>query len=312
MDRRQILKTLASALAAPLAAQPPAQAPKPATPGQPANQRRAPMVIVYSQNLVQIEYPELGDIVKQMGFDGVDLSIQPGGHVEPRLANVDLVRAFEVMEGNTLAVPVITTALTTAMDRTAVPVLALAGMSGARLFRPGNWSYGATANLVGRLAEVQRDLAGLLSIGRQYNIASAFYNGIGDNVGSAVWDIQRIIEPLDPGLSGFYFDVANAAAQGGGGWEVALKLALPRLKAVAIQDFVWEKQSDRWQMSRCPLGKGMIDWPKFFQMLAQAGFMGPVTLEIGYAAKDMPSAFATDLEFARKHIQTAWGIGPKT
>ena len=316
MDRRQALKTLAAAAATQLAAQTPLQPPA-ATPnpqnGNPQTQRRAPMVILFSQNLAQIEYPELGDIVKQMGFDGVDLTVRPGGHVEPRLANVDLVRAFEVMDGEGLAIPVITTALTTAMDRTAVPVLALAGMSGARVFRPGYWPYGGNPNIMLRLAEVQRDFVGLMNIGRQYNLAGAFHNQVGDNVGAAIWDVQRVIEPLDPALAGFYFDPCNATAEGGGGgWEIALRLALPRIKAVTIQDFVWEKRNGRWQMTRCPLGQGMVDWTKFFQILAQAGYMGPVTLEAGYAAKDMPSALVSDLQFARKQIQTAWGIAPKT
>jgi sugar phosphate isomerase/epimerase len=268
---------------------------------------------VFSQNLIQIEYPELGDIVKQIGFDGVDLTVRPGGHVEPRLANVDQVRAFEVMEGAGLSVPVITTAITTPTDRSSVPVIAFAGMSHVPLFRPGVWPYNNTPNVMGRLAEVQRDLAGLVGIGRQYGTAAAFHNPVGDNVGAAIWDIQRVIEPFDPNSVGYYFDVCNATAEGGdGGWQTALRMALPRIRAVTIQDFTWEKQDARWQMSKCPLGQGMVDFPKFFQMLARANYTGPVTLEIGYPAKDMPSALTRDLQYARKLLQTAWGVAAKT
>jgi L-ribulose-5-phosphate 3-epimerase len=301
MDRRQVLKTLAAAAATRLAAQ---------TPARPAaqNQRRAPQILVFSQNLIQIEYPELGDIVKQMGFDGVDLTVRPGGHVEPRLANVDLVRAFEVMSGEGLDIPVITTAITTPMDRTAVPVIALAGMSGAKVFRTGTWPAGNNPNPQFRLAEVQRDFAGLMNIGRQYTISPLFHNEVGDNVGSAVADTQRILEPLDPTWSGYYFDVPNAAAQDAGNYEAALRLMLPRLKAVTIQDFTWDKK----QLTKVRLGDGAVDWSKFFQTLAQASYTGPVTLEIGYTAKDMPSALVRDLEFTRKQMLSAYGLGPKT
>jgi sugar phosphate isomerase/epimerase len=65
-------------------------------------------------------------------------------------------------------------------------------------------------------------------------------------------------------------------------------------------------------MTKCPLGQGMVDLPKFFQMLSQANYTGPVTLEIGYPAKDMPSALTRDLQFARKHLQTAWGVAART
>jgi L-ribulose-5-phosphate 3-epimerase len=284
---------------------PDSQAPKRATP--------PPQVIVFSQNLIQIEYPELGDIVRQIGFDGVDLTVRPGGHVEPRLANVDQVRAFEVMEGAGLSVPVITTAITTPMDRASVPVIAFAGMSHVPFFRPGPWPFNNAPNVMTRLAEVQRDLAGLVAIGRQYGTAAAFHNPAGDNVGAAVWDIQRVIEPFDPNSAGFYFDVCNATANGGAGaWETTLRMALPRLKAVTIQDFTWEKQDGHWQMNKCPLGQGMVDFPKFFQILARANYTGPVTLEIGYPAKDMPSALTRDLQFTKKQLQTAWGVGAKT
>ena len=320
MDRRLALKTLAAAAAAQLAAQtpPPAtpQATPQAAPGAPAtpqNARRAPEVIVFSQNLIQIEYPELGDIVKQMGFDGVDLTVRPGGHVEPRLANVDQVRAFEVLQGNGLSIPIITTALTTPADRTAVPVIALAGMSRVPLFRPGYWTYGTAPNIMSRLGEAQREFAGLLNIGRQYQIAGVIHNQVGDNVGAAIWDVQRMIEPLDPAFAGFYFDPANATAEGGGGgWEIALRLALPRIKAVSVHDFFWEKQNDQWQMTKCPMGQGMVEWPKFFRMLAQANYTGPVTLDVGYTSRDMPAALAHDLQFVRKQVQVAWGLAPKT
>jgi L-ribulose-5-phosphate 3-epimerase len=312
MDRRQALKTLAMAAAAQVAGRSAPQA-APAPEGQATRRATPPQVIVFSQNLIQIEYPELGDIIKQIGFDGVDLTVRPGGHVEPRLANVDQVRAFEVMEGAGLSVPVITTAITTPMDRASVPVIAFAGMSHVPLFRPGTWPYNNTPNVMGRLAEVQRDLAGLVGIGRQYGTAAAFHNPTGDNVGAAIWDLQRVIEPFDPNSVGFYFDVCNAMAEGGaGGWETALRMALPRVKAVTIQDFTWAKQDGHWQMTKCPLGQGMVDFPKFFQMLAQANYKGPVTLEIGYPAKDMPSALTRDLQFARKQLQTAWGVPART
>ena len=306
MHRRNVLKCLAgAAVGSRLSAQ---NAPQPQQ-----QQRTPPPVIVYSQNLVEIEYPELGDIVQQMGFDGVDLSIRPGGHVEPRLANVDLVRAFEVMSGNGLIVPVVTTNITSPGDRTAVPVIALAGMSGAKAFRTGNWPYNNAPSIPQRLGEVQRDLATLSAIGRQYTIAAAFYNSTGDNVGASLSDVQRVIEPLDPAWTGYYFDIANAVSQNAaGGWEAALKLVLPRLKAVSLQDFVWDTKDGKRQMTRCALGQGIVEWTKFFQLLAQANYSGPVTVEIGYATKAMPSALVKDLQFARKQVGAAWGLGSKT
>ncbi len=67
--------------------------------------RPGPQLCVFSKNLAKVEYSELGAIAKELGFDGVDLTVRPGGHVEPNLVNVDLVRAIESVHGAELEVP---------------------------------------------------------------------------------------------------------------------------------------------------------------------------------------------------------------
>jgi len=65
-------------------------------------------------------------------------------------------------------------------------------------------------------------------------------------------------------------------------------------------------------MVKCPLGQGMVDWPKFFRVLAQGNFTGPVTVDIAYPVKNMPSALSSELQFVRKQVQVAWPGPPKT
>ena len=97
----------------------------------------------------------------------------------------------------------------------------------------------------------------------------------GEFIGQSVWDTESVIRNIDPRMVGYCFDPAEATAEGGlGGWAAALRLALPRLKAVTLQDFYWKKDADAWKMQRCPLGEGMVDWQKFFT-LSDAKFTGP-------------------------------------
>ena len=62
------------------------------------------------------------------------------------------------------------------------------------------------------------------------------------------------------------------------GWEIALRLVLPRLKSVAVQDFVWTKADGGWKMQMCPMGEGMVDWTTFFRLLAQNRYTGPISI----------------------------------
>lgn len=272
-----------------------------------AKPRTTPTVCVFSQNLAKIPYPDLGGIAQQMGYDGVDLTVKEGGHVSPRVTNVDLVRAFESIRGFGLDVPMVSTDITTANDPTAYAVLYITGHSQIPLYRMGSWPYGAAPNVARRLAEVRNDLVNLAALGRRCEITAMFPNRAGSFVGEALWDVQSILGDIDPQLMGYCFDPSQATAEGGvSGWELALRLALPRLKAVAVQDFRWVKTGDRWAMQMCPLGEGMVDWQAFFRILAQARFTGPVTVHYGYQAQDELNSMTKDLEFVRKQIQQAW------
>src|SRR5689334_4291411 len=80
--------------------------------------RTSPAVCLYSQVLIKIPYDELGPILKGLGVDGCDLSVQKGGHVDPALSSVDMMRSVEAITGVGLDVPVITTSYTNFGDPT--------------------------------------------------------------------------------------------------------------------------------------------------------------------------------------------------
>lgn len=275
--------------------------------------RATPMICGYSQNMAQIPYPELGVIARQIGYEGIDLTVMQGGHVNPFITNVDLVRAVESVRGPGLEVPMISTNLTSIGDATAYAILAITGHTQVHLYRMGFWPYQFGRNVTPtdiprRLAQVRSDINGLVAYGQRTEMTAMFPNRAGAFVGEAVWDAQTVIGDMDPRWIGYYFDPSQATAEGAvGGWEIALRLALPRLKAVAVQDFIWVKSDKQWKMQMCPMGEGLVDWGRFFGILAQANFSGPLSIHMDYHPQDEPMAMTKDIEFVKKQIQAAWG-----
>jgi sugar phosphate isomerase/epimerase len=262
--------------------------------------RTTPLVCAYSKNLAKVPYAELGLIAGQVGYDGVDLTVMDGGHVNPHITNVDLVRAIESVRGANLEVPMISTTLTTINDGTAYPIIAITGHTDVHLYRLGFWPWGP-ADPQQRLAQVRNDLMSLMLAGQRYEMIALLPNHAGGFVGESVWDAQMLIGNMDPAWIGYYFDPSQTQE-----WESALRMALPRVKAVAVQDFYWEKTGTTWVRKMCPMGEGMIDWGLFFRILAQAKFAGPLSIHFEYAAQDELGALTKDLEFVRKQIQSAW------
>src|SRR5215213_6799677 len=40
-------------------------------------------IVMFSKHLAELAWADLGQAVRQAGFDGVDLTVRPGGHVLP-------------------------------------------------------------------------------------------------------------------------------------------------------------------------------------------------------------------------------------
>jgi sugar phosphate isomerase/epimerase len=289
MTRRTVLQALA---ATPVAMAAPAK----------------PPVCIFSKHMAQFNWDDLGKNAKQIGFDGVDLTVRPKGHVEPARAAEDLPKAVAAIKAQGLSVPMITTGLLNAGDPAARPTLSTAGKQGIPYWKPGYYRYKFDVPVNQLLNDVRKQTASLVALSREYGITCGFHNHSGDYVGAAVWDVRDIITGMDLGAVGYYFDPGHATIEGGlAGWRISLAMVMPRLKMVALKDFYWGKTKDgRWRPVWCPMGEGMVDWQKIFTAFAAGGFAGPLTLHVEFETKDELAAIAKDYEFIRKLVNGAY------
>jgi sugar phosphate isomerase/epimerase len=272
----------------------------------------------FSKPLPEMDWRRLAQNAKRVGFGGIDLTVRTGGHVLPEKAAEDLPKAVAAIREEGLEVPMITTALTSADDPTTRPILSTAAKLSIPYYKPGYYMY----DFIDVRKELERagaEFRRLAALGGQYGIQVGYHNHQ-EYMGAPVWDMARVIEPLDPKWAGYYFDPRHAVAEGGvGGWKIATNLVMPRLKMVAVKDFYWEKTPTKgWQAVNCPLGEGMVDWKYFFKTIAQAGFQGPISLHIEYLDEEVAhstpaneekilAATHRDLEFLKARVREAYG-----
>jgi len=291
MNRRHFL---ASALATPLAAQ--AEAPA------------RPVLCIFSKHMAKLSVGDMAKTAKQMGFDGVDLTVRPGGHVPPERAPDELPRAAEVIHAAGLQLPMISTSITSSTDPLARPLLAAAGKLDIPYWKAGYVRY--DFEHLDRSLKQTRLMAGeLANLSWDCGTACGIHNHSGNNVGTAVWDTYRAIENLDSRWIGFYFDPGHATIEGGlAGWQLSQALVMPRLKMVAIKDFFWAKKTGKWEPQWCPLGEGMVNWPEVFKVFAAARFSGPLSLHIEYDTPDEIAAIPKDLAYLKKLVTQSYGV----
>ena len=271
---------------------------------------------VFSKPLPELDWRSLARAAKQVGFDGIDLTVRPGGHVLPERAAEDLPKAIGIIREEGLQVPMITTALTSAADPTARPILSTAARLSIPFFKVGYYQY-KMVNVRKELEEAGAEFRGLVELSRRCGIQAGYHNHEA-YIGAPVWDMASVIETLDPKWAGFYFDPRHAVAEGGvGGWKIATNLVIPRLKMLAIKDFRWEKSEKGWMDNNCPLGEGMVDWKYFLKTLAGSSFNGPISLHVEYEVpgdtqaarqENILAALRRDLQFLKARLREAYDM----
>lgn len=269
----------------------------------------------FSKHLPRMNAQRLGRTLKQLGFDGVDLTVRPKGHIEPARVAQDLPPFVEGLRAEGMQVPMITTELLSDADPAARPTLETAAALKIPFFKAGYYRY-PLKDVRTEIDAAARQLRTLAALSARHGVRLGYHNHSGTYVGGFVFDFSPVIDTLDPKWVGHYFDVRHAVVEGGdAGWRAAFNLVAPRLFMIAVKDFVWEKTAKGWRVQNCPLGEGMVDWPRYCSMLAKANFHGPVSLHLEY---DIPgatpdaveentiTATAKDLAFLKARLREAY------
>ncbi|UCC97110.1 MAG: TIM barrel protein [Phycisphaerales bacterium] len=253
----------------------------------------------------------------EVGFDGIDLTVRPGGHVEPERVRDDLPKAVRAIKEAGLDVPTITTAITDPRDKLTADILETASQSGIRYYRMGYYRYEDARSIQQTLREVRPALRDLVEVNKQYDISGTYQNHAGSRyVGACIWDLYYVLKDLDARWIGSQFDIRHATVEGGTTWSVHFRLIREYINTLVAKDFRWAQTQGVWKPENCPLGQGMVDFPQYLQMVKQAGLAGPFVLHLEYPLggaergarrltgdkRQVIEAMRKDLQFLRKSL----------
>jgi sugar phosphate isomerase/epimerase len=242
-------------------------------------------VAIFSKHLQFVQGAELAQAAAGIGFDAIDITVRKGGHVAPERVRQDLPGLVKTIRAHGLEVPMVTTDILDAQTPYAEDIVGTAAELGVRHYRFGGFKYAADRPYPAQIDELRRRLAGLSALNAKYQSCAMYHthSGVG-LVGASIWDLYLMMRDLDPKLVGVNFDVAHATIEGGvGGWINSFRITGPHLRGIAAKDFIWAKDAKgRWKEQWVPLGEGMVHWPEFWGMAAQAGFDGPLQMHFEY------------------------------
>ncbi len=247
-----------------------------------------PTFCVFSKHLNWLTISELAEALVQIGFDGVDLAVRPGGHVDPENVSEELPAAIELLDRKGLACPMIVTGITEP-DETAREVVRVAAECGVGVYRMGYFRYGDS--IAEDRREFKRHLDGLTELNGRYGITGAYQNHCGDNLfGAPVWDLAELLVDLSPDAMGCQYDVRHAVIEGGLSWPLGMRAVAPWIRSIVIKDALWHRNPDgSFSPKSVSVGFGMVDWGRYCELLPETGWNGTVSVHFEHSLLSRPA-----------------------
>jgi sugar phosphate isomerase/epimerase len=207
-------------------------------------------ISVFSKNLHWVsDYKELAEIVLALGFDGIDLTVRPGGHVLPENVKTDLPKAVEAIRKVGLDVYMITTSITDANHQHTETILKTAQSVGIKHYRTGWLNYDKRLSIPENLQKFKKAFNKLAVLNQKYGIKGNYQNHSGLNLGSC---------------------------------EIGLELLKSNIGTLDIKDFQWKNLDGKWVVENVQLGKGMVNFKKYFALLKQYQIDCPYSIHYEY------------------------------
>ncbi len=244
-------------------------------------------ISVFSKHLQWLDYKEMAEVAAEMGFDGVDLTVRPQGHVLPERVEEDLPKAVDAVRKAGREVYMLTTSVYDADDPVSEKILRTASSLGIHHYRMGYGHYDPKRSVEDSISLINGKLEKLAKLNEKHSISGEYQNHSGDYgsgvyFGSPIWDLAASLKQINSRFLGSQYDIYHATVEGANAWPVGLELISPYIRSIDIKDFLWMKKGGKWISETVPLGEGLVDFKRYFGLLKKYGIRVPVSLHFEY------------------------------
>lgn len=260
---------------------------------------------VFTKPFNSLSNEELAAKIEQLGFDGIEAPIRPGGHIEPEAVPDELPKLVDALKRRGRTITVLTSDINNPDSAVNEKVLRTAAELGIRYYRMKYFKYDESKPIIRQVDEWTRQISDLAALNKELGITGVYQNHAGRNYfGAAIWDVHRALRNIEPESIGMAYDIRHATAEAGSSWPVGFQLIRPHVKVVYVKDFVWGEHKP----VNVPLGKGRVS-KEFFRLLEKSDFDGPISLHEEYLDHRKPElvpdhwqAIETDLKMLKSWL----------
>lgn len=239
-------------------------------------------ISLFSKHLQFLDYNEMAAATAEMGFNGIDLTVRPKGHVIPEMVATDLPKAITAMKKYGINPKMMTTNVWDATQQEQKAVLETASSLGVTHYRTGWLKYPEDKTITESQITFGQQAAALELVNKSLGLIGCYQNHAGKHVGAPIWDLPAILSVTNNENMGCQYDIRHAVVEGGNSWELGLRQIKPYIKSIVIKDFKWGQVDGKWKPINTPLGEGMVDFNRYFSLLKKYEINVPISLHLEY------------------------------
>lgn len=255
---------------------------------------------VFTKPFNSLSYDELADRIAELGFDGLEAPVRAGGNVEPEQVEDKLPELVEALQKRDLEITVLTSDINDPNDPLSKRVIRTAATLGIQRYRMKYFKYDLGKNVVDQINEWQPQLRDLAALNHDFGVRGLYQNHSGTNfLGASLWDLNLALDGIPADDIAVAYDIRHATAEGGLSWPTTFNMIRPLVDTVYVKDFTWGERKP----TNVPLGEGRVD-PRFFKMLRESGFTGPISLHEEYLDHRKPELVPEHLAAIKKDFET--------
>ena len=237
---------------------------------------------IFSKHLQFLNYQDMAEAAAEMGFDGVDVTVRPNGHVLPDRVETDLPTVAEALKKVNFAPLLLTTAVDDADDFTDKKVLETAAKLGFRFYRMNYLSYPEDKSMPSAMQDFQQIVKKLSLLNKKLGLIGCYQNHSGKLAGSSLWELWELLKEADKQYMGLEYDIRHAIVEGALSWENGLRLVQSQIKTIKVKDFTWENETGKPIIKDVPIDEGAVDFRNYFKLLKQYKINPPATMDMEY------------------------------
>ena len=267
MNRREFIATGAACAA--LAVSPESALGKP---------KKRNTLSVFTKPLQMLSYDDLADVIAQMGFDGIEGTIRPGGQITPEQVPDELPKMIVALKKRGLEMTIMASGVNDSRDKVSMRQLEVAAKLGVKRYRMKYFKYDLKRPVAEQLDEIRPQLKDLVAVNKALGIQAVYQNHSGSNYfGAPLWDLWLLFKEHPVEHLAVALDTGHTTVEGTNSWPIQANLLRPHLGALYVKDYTWIEN----KKTLVPLGHGNID-SGYPRRLLKSGYTGPVNLHVEY------------------------------